>query len=71
MQNKAIRKEADALRGEIQMKESSVKAWQNDFASELNGGLGQEMLEKLSEAQSDPPKNFWDRVRKNLKKIIS
>ena len=74
------RKEINELKGEIELKASTVKSSQTMFAKELQNGLGKEIKEKLKEQEekmkientvSNTKKNFWQKLKENFKKINS
>lgn len=66
----AKRRAIDELRGEIELKESVVKASQEIFAKQLEGGLGKEIKEHLSEQEHPKRKNMWVKLKENFLKIV-
>lgn len=63
------RKAIDELKGEIELKNDTVKAAQVMLANQLKNGLGQEIRDTLSNEQKTEKKTFWQRLKENFKKI--
>ena len=67
--NNAKKEQIEALKGEIELKESTLKSAQELFAKYLRGGVGVQMKELLVELPEAQKENLWKRILKNLKKI--
>ena len=67
--NSAKKEQIEALKGEIELKESTLKSTQELFAKYLRGGAGVQMKELLVELPEAQKESLWKRILKNLKKI--
>ena len=67
MASEAKRNEVNELKGEIELKASVVKSEQEIFANQLTSGLGESMMMVLTTKKK--PETFWQRIKRNLKKI--
>ena len=67
----AKRRAIDELKGEIELKESVVKASQEIFARQLRGELGVEIKKELSKKDKPKRKNLWTKLNENFLKIVN
>lgn len=65
----AKRKAIEELKGEIELKNDTVKAAQIMFAKQLKDGMGQDMKNVLQNEQESKKKTFWQKLKENFKKI--
>lgn len=63
----AKRKALDELKGEIELKNDTLKAAQYMMAKQLKEGLGKHIKETLE--QQNKKKTFWERIKENIKKL--
>ena len=68
-ENSPKRKAIEELKGEIELKESTVKAAQEMFARQLNNGMGQEIRDVLSKNIENKKVSFWQRIKENFRKL--
>ena len=63
----AKRKALDELRGEIELKNDTLKAAQYMMAKQLKEGMGEQIKSTLEQQSKD--KTFWERIKENIKKL--
>ncbi len=66
----AKRHAIEELQGEIELKDATVKAYQEILAQNLRNGMGDEIKKSLPKRSETKPENLWSKVKKNLLKIL-
>ena len=62
----AKRKAIEEFRGEIELKDATVKAYQEMLARNLKNGMGDEIKKTLPKRNE----NLWTKIKKNFFKIL-